>query len=160
MSQIAVIDGGVTVLAAPTPSTDDDKADVRVDDSGRLWVRLSTVPGVEAIASTAYTVTANLAALTVPDGASNINVFIDITAVGADADETLDIAVEWSSDVGTTWFVPDVGADTFVQMTQPTGAQRRAKQFTVLAPTYRLALTIAGTTPSFTFAVDHVGVYA
>lgn len=122
---------------------------------------VDAIPGVEAIASTLYdTDPFNTAAITVPRGASKLNVFIDITAVGGDANETLDIALEWSPDEGATWFVPDVGADTFVQMLQTAGAQRRAKQFTVLAPTYRLVLGLAGTTPTFTFAVDHAGVYA
>ena len=86
--------------------------------------------------------------------------FIDITAVGGDANETLDVAVEWSPDGGTTWFGVDT-AQTFTQILQTGGAdQNVAKQFSVLAPTYRLALTLAGTTPSFTLTVDHVGVYA
>ncbi len=134
-------------------------AALRVDDFGRLWVRPSLVAGAEAIVSTAYTVDVNTGAITVPDGASKINIFIDITAVGGDANETLDLAVEWSPDLGTTWHTADP-ADTFTQILQTTGALRVAKQFDVLAPTYRLALDTAGTTPEFTFAVDHVGVYA
>ncbi len=133
--------------------------ELRVDDFGRLWVRPSMVAGAEAIVSTAYTVDVNLAAITVPDGASKVNIFIDITAVGGDANETLDLSVEWSPDLGTTWHTADP-ADTFTQILQTAGAQRVAKQFDVLAPTYRLALDTAGTTPEFTFAVDHVGVYA
>ena len=161
MSQIAVIDTALAALAAPTPSTDNLKADFRVDDFGRLWVRPSSpLPGVEAVASTAHTTSANTAAITIPDGVSKINIFIDITAVGGDSNETLDVAVEWSPDTGTTWFVTDGTADTFNQMTQPEGTQAVAKQFNVLAPTYRLALTLAGTTPAFTLTVDHVGVYA
>ena len=133
--------------------------ELRVDDFGRLWVRPSMVAGAEAIVSTAYTVDVNLAAITVPDGASKVNIFIDITAVGGDANETLDLSVEWSPDLGTTWHTADP-ADTFTQILQTAGAQRVAKQFDVLAPTYRLALDTEGTTPEFTFAVDHVGVYA
>ena len=133
--------------------------ELRVDDFGRLWVRPSTIAGAEAIVSTAYTVDVNLAAITVPDGASKVNIFIDITAVGGDANETLDLSVEWSPDLGTTWHTADP-ADTFTQILQTAGAQRVAKQFDVLAPTYRLALDTEGTTPEFTFAVDHVGVYA
>ena len=159
MSRAAIVDAAIAVLAAPTPSTDGNEADIRVDGSGRLWVRPSTVPGAQAIASTAYTVDVNTAAITVPDGASKINIFIDITVVGADADEVLDISVEWSPDLGTTWHTADP-ADTFTQILQTAGAQRVAKQFDVLAPTYRLALDTAGSTPEFTFAIDHVGVYA
>ncbi len=123
---------------------------------------VDAIPGVEAIASTLYNTSGDtpLAATTVPRGAAKLNIFIDLTVVGADANETLDIALEWSPDEGATFFVPDVGADTFAQMLQTVGAQRRAKQFTVLAETYRLVLTLAGTTPEFTLAVDHAGVYA
>ena len=133
--------------------------ELRVDDFGRLWVRPSMVAGAEAIVSAAYTTDVNTAAITVPDGASKVNIFIDITVVGGDANETLDLSVEWSPDLGTTWHTADP-ADTFTQILQTAGAQRVAKQFDVLAPTYRLALDTEGTTPEFTFAVDHVGVYA
>ncbi len=133
--------------------------ELRVDDFGRLWVRPSMVAGAEALASAAYTTDVNTTAITVPDGASKVNIFIDITAVGGDANETLDLSVEWSPDLGTTWHTADP-ADTFTQILQTAGAQRVAKQFDVLAPTYRLALDTEGTTPEFTFAVDHVGVYA
>ncbi len=124
-----------------------------------VWVRRPDLVGAEAIASTQYTVSANTAAIAVPTNSASVSIFIDITAVGGDANETLDIAVEWSPDGGTTWVVPDGGADTFGQMTQPEGTQAVGKQFTILAPHYRLALTLAGTTPDFTFAVDHMGVY-
>ena len=134
-------------------------AGLTVDDFGRLWVRPSIVAGAEALASIAYTVDVNTAAIAIPDGASKINIFIDITAVGGDADETLDLSVEWSPDLGTTWHTAEP-ADTFTQILQTAGAQRVAKQFDVLAPTYRLALDTGGTSPEFTFAVDHVGVYA
>ena len=134
-------------------------AGLRVDGFGRLWVRPSVVAGAEAIVSTAYTTDVNTGAVTVPDGASKVNIFIDVTAVGGDANETLDLSVEWSPDLGTTWHTADP-ADTFTQILQTAGAQRVGKQFDVLAPTYRLALDTAGTTPEFTFAVDHVGVYA
>ncbi len=132
----------------------------RVDRFGRLWVRLSSLPGEEAVASTAYTTSVNTAAITTPDGAARISIFIDLSAVGGDANETLDIDLEWSPDEGTTWFQEET-PQTFTQILQTNGAdQNIVKQFNVNAPTYRLALTTAGTTPEFTFAVDHVGVYA
>jgi len=159
MSEQAVIDSTLSAHAAPNSTGEGTRVPLRVDGFGAAWTRPHIVAGAQAVASAAHTVTANTAALTVPDGASKINIFIDITAVGGDADETLDIAVEWSPDAGTTWHVPET-ADTFTQLLQTAGAQALAKQFTVLAPTYRLALTLGGTTPSFTFAIDHVGVYA
>ena len=157
---VAIVDAAIAALAGPDPTADNEQAQLRVDNSGRLWTRTSVLPGVEVIASASYTSNTNTAAITVPDGASKINIFIDITAVGGDSNETLDIDVEWSSDGGTTWFVVDGTADAFNQMTQPEGVQRVAKQFNVLAPTYRLALVTAGTTPTTTLVIDHVGVYA
>lgn len=117
------------------------------------------VPGSEVIASAAHTTSFNSAAITTPEGAARISIFIDVTAVGGDANETLDIDLEWSSDLGTTWFQEET-PQTFATITQPNGAQRIVKQFNANAPTYRLAFVLAGTTPSFTFAVDHVGLYA
>ncbi len=117
------------------------------------------VPGAEVIASAEHTTDTNSAAITTPEGAARISIFIDITAVGGDANETLDIALEWSPDLGVTWFVEE-SPQTFTQLLQTAGAQAVVKQFNANAPTYRLAFTLAGTTPSFTFAVDHVGLYA
>jgi len=143
-----------------TLNTGEPTADLRVDASGRLWIRPSLVAGAEAYASAAHTATENLAAVAVPDGASKLALFVDVTAVGGDANETLDIDVEWSPDAGTTWFAVET-AQSFAQILQTGGAdQNVCKQFAVMAPHYRLALTLAGTTPSFTFAVDHVGLYA
>ena len=159
-SKSAVIDATLAALASPDPSADGERADLRLDDRGAQWVRPHLAPGAEAIASTQYTATANSAAITVPDGSSKINIFVDVTAIGADANETLDIVVEWSSDTGTTWFGVET-AQSFTQIAQTGGAdQNVVKQFDVMAPTYRLVITLAGTTPDFTFAVDHVGVYA
>ncbi len=117
------------------------------------------VPGAEVIASAEHTTDTNSAAITTPEGAARISIFIDITAVGGDANETLDIALEWSPDLGTTWFVEET-PQVFTQLLQTAGAQAVVKQFNANAPTYRLAFVLLGTTPSFTFAVDQVGLYA
>ena len=77
---------------------------------------------------------------------------VDLTAVGGDADETLDLTVEWSQDA-TTWFQAET-ADAFTQLTQPGGATSVVKAFTVKAPQYRVVWAIAGTTPTFTFSID------
>lgn len=81
-----------------------------------------------------------------------LSLFVDVTAVGADTDETLDLSVEWSHD-GTT-FGPAETADAFSQLTQPGGVQAVVKQFDVKAPQYRVVWTLGGTTPSFTFSID------
>ena len=121
---------------------------------------IASVAGAEAVASTAHTTSANTAAITTPAGAARISIFIDVSAVGGDANETLDIDLEWSPDLGTTWFQEET-PQTFATILQTGGAdQNIVKQFNVNAPTYRLALVLAGTTPEFTFAVDHVGLYA
>jgi hypothetical protein len=121
---------------------------------------VDSIAGEEAVASTAYDTTVNTAAITTPAGAARISIFIDLSAIGADANETLDIDLEWSPDEGTTWFQEEP-PQTFDQILQTNGAdQNIVKQFNVNAPTYRLALVLAGTSPEFTFAVDHVGMYA
>lgn len=66
----------------------------------------------------------------------------------------LDLSIEWSTDGGTTWFVGQP-ADTFTQVTATATA---VKSFTPKAPHCRFRWTIAGTTPSFTFAVDQVAI--
>ena len=121
---------------------------------------VDSIPGEEAIASTQYTTNTNSAAITTPAGAARISIFIDLSAIGADANETLDIDLEWSPDLGTTWFQEET-PQTFTTILQTGGAdQNIVKQFNANAPTYRLVFTLAGTTPDFTFAVDHVGLYA
>jgi hypothetical protein len=104
----------------------------QADDKSSVWVRRPDLVGSEAIASTQYTTSTNTAAIAVPSNSTLVSIFMD-------ANETMDIAVEWSPDGGTTWVVPDGGADTFGQMTQPEGAQAVGKQFTILAPHYRLS---------------------
>ncbi len=89
-----------------------------------------------------------------PVPAKWLNLLVDITAVGADGDETMDIEVQWSHDGGATWASADGTPDTFGQMTQPEGAQSVIKQFTMKAPHYRIVWTLGGTTPSFTFSIS------
>ena len=102
--------------------------------------------------SAAETATGNSGPQKLPAG-TNLILAVDITAVGGDADETMDLAIQWSPD-GTLFMVPEVGADIFGQMTQPEGAQTALKSFTILASWYQVVWTLAGTTPSFTFSID------
>lgn len=75
---------------------------------------------------------------------------VDVTAKGADVDETLDLTVEWSFDGGATWTKAET-ADAFAQIT---AVGRVVKVFDVKAPHYRIAWTVGGTTPEFTFSID------
>lgn len=75
-----------------------------------------------------------------------------VTAVGGDANETLDVVVETAKDAA--------GANTraaqgspFAQKTQPGGVQTERKTFSALDAYYRVRWTLAGTTPTFTFSV-------
>lgn len=104
-------------------------------------------PPREVVAAAARTTTGTSAAINLVSFASRLNLFADVT-VASGTTPTLDLTVEWSHD-GTTWFTGDP-ADAFTQIT---AAASRVKQITLKAPTYRLRWTIAGTTPSFTFAV-------
>lgn len=100
------------------------------------------------VASAARTTTGNSGVLQAEPGASQIGLFVDITAASGTS-PTLDLSVEWSAD-GTNFVAPEVGADTF---TQKTTTGRHVKAFSVVADTYRVVWTIGGTTPSFTFSV-------
>ncbi len=112
------------------------------------------------VASAARTATGNSGALrvatsggsVVESDVATIAVLVDITVVGADANETMDISVEWSFN-GTLFAVADGTADTLNQMTQPEGVQAVVAQFNCKAQFYRLVWTMAGTTPEFTFSV-------
>lgn len=81
-----------------------------------------------------------------------LSLLVDVTAASGTT-PTLDLVVDWSHD-GTNWFVAQP-ADSFTQITAATKA---VKRFDVKAKFYRVRWTIAGTTPSFTFAVHQVGV--
>jgi hypothetical protein len=68
---------------------------------------------------------------------------INLTAI-AGTSPTLDLAVEWSMDGGTTWSTADT-ADSFTQLTA-TG--KVVKRFNVKAPMLRLSEVLGGTGPS------------
>ncbi|GEM_PF-2712800 len=89
-----------------------------------------------------------------PSLGTSLNLLIDVTAVGGDADETMDLEVQWSHDGGQTWASADGTPDTFAQITQPGGPKTVIKQFPLRAPHYRVVWTLAGTTPSFTFSAS------
>lgn len=74
-----------------------------------------------------------------------------VTAVGGDANETLDVVVETASD--------NAGANTrtigtFAQRTQPQGATTVRISAPGVDAYYRVRWTVGGTTPSFTFSVS------
>lgn len=79
------------------------------------------------------------------DNDDELAIELAVTAVSGTT-PTLVCEVEWSFD-GTTFSQSDP-ADVFTQVTT---AVRRVKLFKVKAPFYRIAYTIGGTTPSFTF---------
>jgi hypothetical protein len=96
-------------------------------------------------ASSARTASGNGTTLAVPVG--DVSFALDVTVVSGTT-PTLDVKVQWSHDAGTTWFDADT-PDTFAQIT---AAKKTIKLFAAKAPHARIVWTIAGTTPSFTFA--------
>lgn len=106
----------------------------------------------EVVASAQQTADGDSGTLQLRSDGDKLHLTVDITAVGADADETLDVAVEWSQDDGTTFAAADP-ADAFTQFTQPDGTQVAVKTFDVKAPTYRIVWTVGGTTPEWTFSI-------
>lgn len=83
------------------------------------------------------------------DQGDNLSVALVVTAF-AGTTPTLDVVVEWSMDGGTTWVRNDPAADAF---TQVVGTANLVRTFPVRATTFRVAWTVGGTTPSFTFSV-------
>lgn len=104
-------------------------------------------PAATVIASAART-TSGQSAAQQAGNARSLSVGVNASAVSGTT-PTLDVRVEWSHD-GTIWFAGDP-ADSISQMTAVGG---KVKTFTVKAPAYRIAYTIGGTTPSFTFSAS------
>ena len=96
-----------------------------------------------ALASAARTASGTGAAFGTED-VVNIEATLDVTAVSGTG-PTLDLRLETTVD-GTNW-------DTVAAFPQRTAAGQRGKAFAGLGRQCRWAWTIAGTGPSFTFAV-------
>ncbi len=77
---------------------------------------------------------------------------LDVTAQSGTT-PTLDVSVEWSMDGGST-FAPGDTADAFTQIAAATGA--KVKDFAIKGTGYRIVWAIAGTSPSYTFAVTEL----
>jgi len=91
---------------------------------------------------------------------NHLLVFLSVTAVGGDADETLDLVVQSKDPVSASY----VTIATFTQCTQPQGAQVRFESIgpdtpnnEVIGVTIRLSWTVGGTTPTFTFSITVIG---
>jgi hypothetical protein len=84
----------------------------------------------------------------VMDAATWLHVAVDVTAASGTV-PVLDLDVEWSTDLGTT---PLKGSpdDAFPIITGPV---KLVKTFTIKAKSYRVAWTLSGTLPSFTFSL-------
>lgn len=74
-------------------------------------------------------------------------VFLDVTAASG-TDPTLDVKVQ-TKDPNGKWY-------DLVSFTQKTDVGQEAKAVTVYGETLRIAYTIGGTEPSFTFAVTAI----
>lgn len=101
------------------------------------------------LASTALTATGNTAGFPLgPITTGVFAVFVNVTAVSGTL-PTMDLAVEFSFD--NTTFYPLQGAFTFTQIT---AVSKAVKQANAVAPYFRVAYTIGGTTPSFTTQIS------
>ncbi|KKL12244.1 hypothetical protein LCGC14_2537720 [marine sediment metagenome] len=85
-------------------------------------------------------------------GQDTLILLLDVTAQSGTT-PTLDVSVEWSMDGGST-FAPGDTADAFVQIAAATGA--KVKDFAIKGSGYRIVWAIAGTSPSYTFAVTEL----
>lgn len=110
---------------------------------------ISTYVRETPVASAARTASGNTAAMTGYGPATSLRAQLNVTAASGTS-PTLNVVIEDSVDGGTTW--NSVG--TF---TQATAAGVQTVNVTApFAGTLRVRWTVAGTTPSFTFAVDWV----
>lgn len=105
----------------------------------------------EILASASRNANGDTGAIPVQSWTERLSIAVDVTVATAGS---LDVAVEWSTDDGATWFAADP-ADSFAQITV---TKKVLETFDVKAPTYRVQWTIV--TGPFTFAVDEVGVEA
>jgi hypothetical protein len=104
-----------------------------------------------AFASAARTASANSANQAIGD-ADSLTAFLTVTA-GSGTNPTLDCKFQDSPDGGTTWY--DISGTTFTTVTGSTAslvvtASRKFNR------NVRCVLTIGGTTPSFTCAVQYM----
>lgn len=100
------------------------------------------------VPSAARTTNGNSNAVAIPANVDTVAFLINCT-VSSGTTPNMAIAVQWSND-GITW----AGADTADAFTALTTTGVVVKAFTVKASQARLAWTITGTTPSFTFTAD------
>jgi hypothetical protein len=103
---------------------------------------------VNIVPSAARTTSGTSAEFDVPDGASDLLLLLNVTAVGG-VTPTLDVVLEDSLD-GTNW--DGVAGGAFTQRTA-VGRQRLVVS-AAMAQRARMRSTIGGTAPTFTFAVD------
>jgi hypothetical protein len=78
---------------------------------------------------------------------------LNITVVGNDANETLDVVVETASSAAGA-NTRAVTGSPFAQKTQPGGVTSERKSFGGFDSFYRVRWTVGGTTPAFTFSVS------
>lgn len=88
-----------------------------------------------------------------PQGASELAVLVDVTALSGTLGPAMTLSVQWSHD-GTTFATADP-VDAFSTITA-TG--RVVKTFAVKGEWFRLAWSFTGGSPSFTFASTAYGV--
>lgn len=103
----------------------------------------------QPVASAARTASGSTAALDGYGGAATLRAQLNVTAASGTT-PTLNVIIEDSVDGGVTW-------NTVGTFTQKTAVSREVINITnPFGRLLRVSWTIAGTTPSFTFAVDWI----
>lgn len=114
--------------------------------------------GMQAVSLKAHAAeTTSTTGAAVPIGAATerpqrVLAVVDISAVGADADETMGLVIEGRNATTETFVDVIEAGEVAPAATQPTGAQRG---LLALKPRneYRYVSVLAGTTPSFTYGI-------
>ena len=147
--------------AAANPTTASGGA-LQSGFNGTTWDRARNNHNVAVEASSAKVASGNGSTQT-NFNASGLFVWVNVTAVSGTT-PTLTVRVQWSPDGGTTWLDLDTTNAQTASITGVTAAVLRiypgiatAANAALNAPlprTWRLAWTVGGTTPSFTFAAQ------
>lgn len=103
----------------------------------------------------ARTATANGTGIDIRDYVGELAVVLD-SAAGTGTSPTMDVKLQDSDAVGGTY--TDIAGATFTQVVGAAAAQKIALKVDNINRFIRAVATIGGTTPSFTFSVNALGV--
>lgn len=115
---------------------------------------MDTLQLLNLFPTAARTATANGTGIDLNDYEGDVAIILD-SAAGTGTTPTLDVKIQDSADNST---FADVSGATFTQLTTTAGREKIVINSNSTARYVRAVATIAGTSPSFTFSVNAVGI--